>query len=107
MTGLVSIAGSRAPWNFLTVPWKQSKRISSSGESSVDGRYLWSVRAPVNLSPPRSHDIPEPNPGVDYGYENVDELRKALEPNLENEAWANVPFGKDFIRKIATSRLQI
>ena len=42
----------------------------------------------VNGNSPCSHDVSEAKPGVDYGCDNIGQLRNVLKPRLENEGWS-------------------
>ena len=55
---------------------------------------IWSTcsfaRAVIKGNLRRSHDVSEAKSGVDYGFENISQLRKTLKPRFENGAWRDV-----------------
>ena len=51
---------------------------------------MLAVCAYIDGDLPYSHDVSGAKPGADYCCEDINQLRKAPTPRLDNEAWRNV-----------------
>jgi len=84
-----SIAGNLDPWYFTIAPGN-----SWNTPRMMNFLLIWNAcgfaRAAIKRNLPCSRNVSEAKSGVDYGFENINQLCKTLKPRFENGAWRGI-----------------